>query len=79
MGCSKPLKYVTILISHVFQHFYLQLTWADLYFAAILDYLNYLTKTELVSPYENLRKVVDNVNSIESIKKWIDNRPKTDI
>uniref|UniRef100_A0A182FM24 glutathione transferase n=2 Tax=Anopheles albimanus TaxID=7167 RepID=A0A182FM24_ANOAL len=56
-----------------------KLSWADVYFAAILDYLNYMTKTDLVANHPNLAKVVDNVTSIESIRNWIDKRPKTEI
>lgn len=50
-----------------------------MYFVAILDYLNYMTKSDLVANHPNLQKVVDNVTSIDSIKNWIDKRPQTDI
>ncbi|XP_058456414.1 glutathione S-transferase [Malaya genurostris] len=56
-----------------------KLTWADLYFVAILDYLNYMTKSDLVANHPSLQQVVDNVTSIESIKNWIDKRPSTEI
>lgn len=61
-------------------HFALgKLTWADFYFTAVLDYLNHMTKYDLTEKYPNLKKVVDTVLSIESIKKWIEKRPKTDL
>ncbi|XP_055705974.1 glutathione S-transferase [Phlebotomus papatasi] len=61
-------------------HFALgKLTWADLYFAGILDYLNYMTKTDLTEKYPNLKAVVDNVLGIESIKAWVEKRPVTEV
>lgn len=57
----------------------LQLTWADIYFAGILDYLNYMAKVDLVEKYPNLKAVVDNVVSLEPIKAWLEKRPQTDV
>lgn len=59
--------------------YYSQLTWADMYFVAILDYLNYLTKQDLTAGHENLRKIVDNVMSLECIANWVAKRPVTEI
>ena len=56
-----------------------QLTWADFYFAGIIDYLNYLAKQDLTANHENLRKVIDNVLNEDKIQEWIANRPQTDI
>lgn len=56
-----------------------QTTWADLYFTGISDYFNYMAKFDLTSEYPNLKKVIDNVLSIESIKKWVEKRPKSDL
>ncbi|XP_052873491.1 glutathione S-transferase [Anopheles cruzii] len=55
-----------------------KLSWADIYFTAILDYLGYMTKSDLIANHPNLQRVVDNVTSIESIRNWIDKRPKTE-
>lgn len=55
-----------------------QLTWADFYFTALLDYLNFMTKQDLVANHENLKAVVTNVLEQESIKTWIEKRPKTE-
>jgi prostaglandin-H2 D-isomerase / glutathione transferase len=52
-------------------------TWADVYFAGLNDYMNFMAKQDLTAKYPNLKKVTDNVNSIDSIKKWIAKRPKT--
>ena len=56
-----------------------KLTWADMYFTAVLDYLNYMAKRNLTEGYPNLQKVVDNVLSVDGIKKWVENRPKTEL
>ncbi|CAH1707715.1 unnamed protein product [Chironomus riparius] len=56
-----------------------RLTWADFYFAGIIDYLNYLAKQDLTANHENLRKVVDNVIGQSAVQDWINNRPHTDI
>lgn len=55
------------------------MTWADLYFVAVLDYLNFMAKRDLTAGYPSLKKVVDNVLSLESIKKWVAKRPVTEL
>jgi prostaglandin-H2 D-isomerase / glutathione transferase len=55
-----------------------RLTWADLYFAAIKEYMSFVAKYDLTEKYGNLKKVVDNVMAIDSVKKWVEKRPKTD-
>ena len=57
----------------------LQLTWADFYFAGIIDYLNYLSKQDLTANCENLRRVIDNVTSLDGVQNWINSRPATEI
>lgn len=57
----------------------LQLTWADFYFAGIIDYLNYLAKQDLTVNCENLRKVIENVTSLDGVQNWINSRPATEI
>jgi len=52
-------------------------TWADFYFAGLIDYLNYMAHYDLTAKYPFLKKVVENVHAIESIKKWIAERPET--
>lgn len=56
-----------------------QLTWADFYLAGIIDYLNYLAKQDLTANQPNLRRVIDNVTSLDGVQNWIDQRPATEI
>ncbi|XP_017775172.1 PREDICTED: glutathione S-transferase [Nicrophorus vespilloides] len=56
-----------------------KLTWADFYFVALLDYLNYMTESDLTAKYENLEAVKNNVLSIPAIKEWVETRPKSDL
>lgn len=56
-----------------------QLTWADFYFAGIIDYLNYLAKQDLTANHENLRKVIENVTSLDGVQNWINTRPATEM
>ncbi|CRL03511.1 CLUMA_CG016454, isoform A [Clunio marinus] len=59
-------------------HFALKrLTWVDVYFAGVIDYLNFMAKKDLLTNCPNLQKVVDNVLALEKIKKWVEKRPKT--
>lgn len=54
-------------------------TWADVYFAGILDYLNYLTKINLLENFPNLQECVNNVLENENIKAYIAKRPITEV
>uniref|UniRef100_A0A182YLZ8 glutathione transferase n=1 Tax=Anopheles stephensi TaxID=30069 RepID=A0A182YLZ8_ANOST len=54
-------------------------TWADVYFAGILDYLNYLTKTNLLENFPNLQDVVNKVLDNENVKAYIAKRPITEV
>jgi prostaglandin-H2 D-isomerase / glutathione transferase len=57
-----------------------KLTWADLYFVALHKILILMTKNpDIYSEYPALLRVVENVESIDSIKKWIAERPVTDM
>lgn len=56
-----------------------KLTWADFYFAGIIDYLNYMTKTKLVEKYPSLQKTLDNVMNLDQIKAWVEKRPQTEV
>ncbi|XP_060519304.1 glutathione S-transferase-like [Cylas formicarius] len=53
-----------------------RLTWADLFFVGILDFLNILAQQDLVAAYPNLQAVRKNVLAINSIKAWVAKRPK---
>jgi hypothetical protein len=52
-------------------------TWADLWFTAVLDYLNFMNGKNLIVNYPYLTKVVENTLAIDNIKKWIAKRPHT--
>lgn len=55
-----------------------KLTWADLFFASILELLKLWVGPEILDNYPNLSKVADNVYNLEAIKKWIKTRPVTE-
>ena len=61
-------------------HFALgKLTWADIYFAGILDYLNYMCKKDLIENYPGLKALVESVYAIDAIKAWMEKRPVTEV
>lgn len=53
----------------------LQLTWADLYFLGLLEYLNVMAKGDITEGCPNLQAVINNVLAIPVIKKWVETRP----
>ncbi|XP_011309957.1 glutathione S-transferase [Fopius arisanus] len=55
-----------------------RLTWADLVFAGLLDYLNFMAKFNLIEKYENLKALNEKVLAEPKIKAWVDKRPVTD-
>ncbi|KAI4470699.1 glutathione s-transferase [Holotrichia oblita] len=54
------------------------LTWVDFYFFAMSHIVNFLLGADGYANYKNLQAVVDNVQKIPAIKKWVEVRPKTD-
>lgn len=54
-------------------------TWADVYFAGIVDYLNYLTKINLLENFPNLQECVNKVLENDNIKAYIAKRPITEV
>ncbi|KAK9878742.1 hypothetical protein WA026_023673 [Henosepilachna vigintioctopunctata] len=54
-----------------------RLTWADLYFIALLDYMNQMAKTDIIVDHPNLLAVKNNVLSLPAIKTWIEKRPES--
>lgn len=54
-----------------------QLTWADINFAGILDYVNFMVGFNVIENWPNLKRVVENVSNIDSIKAYLAKRPKT--
>ncbi|XP_043474059.1 glutathione S-transferase-like [Leptopilina heterotoma] len=55
------------------------LSMADLTFVALLDYLNYMAKYDIIEDYENLKKLKETVLAVPQIKEWVAKRPKTDL
>ncbi|CAG9763047.1 unnamed protein product [Ceutorhynchus assimilis] len=53
-----------------------KLTWADLFFAAIVDFTTYIYGADFIAKYPNLVRVRSNVTSIPAIRAWIARRPK---
>lgn len=54
------------------------LSWADLTFVALLDYLNYMKKEDITEKYENLKQLKQKVLEIPNIKTWIEKRPPSE-
>uniref|UniRef100_UPI00143C0107 glutathione S-transferase-like n=1 Tax=Bombus vancouverensis nearcticus TaxID=2705178 RepID=UPI00143C0107 len=51
------------------------LSWADLTFVALLDYLNFMYKSDLIENYVNLKLLEKKVLLLPKIKNWIERRP----
>lgn len=54
------------------------LSWADLTFVAILDYLNFMNNSDLIEKYENLKQLKEKVLNLPAIKSWVAKRPESD-
>jgi len=58
---------------------WLQLTWADIFFIAIQQYLDAMVKFEVVEKYPNLKALKEKVRAIPQIAAWLAKAPKTDM
>lgn len=56
-----------------------KLTWADFFFASMLELFKIIIGPEVLSKYPNLKKVADNVYNLDAIKAWMKKRPVTDM
>lgn len=54
-----------------------RLTWADLFLAAVEVYFSFCAEIDITKNAPNLKKIIEKVSKIESIKKWVEKRPKT--
>ncbi|XP_015519132.2 glutathione S-transferase-like isoform X1 [Neodiprion virginianus] len=54
------------------------LSWADLLFVAMLDYINFMAKTDVIGKYENLKQLKTKVLDLPKIKAWVEKRPHSD-
>ncbi|XP_047360630.1 glutathione S-transferase-like [Vespa velutina] len=53
------------------------LSWADFTFVALLDYLNFMAKSNIIEKYDNLKALQEKVLNIPAIKKWVEKHPET--
>lgn len=53
------------------------LSWADFTFVALLDYLNFMSKSNIIEKYDNLKALQEKVLNIPAIKKWVEKHPET--
>jgi glutathione S-transferase len=51
------------------------LTWADLFFVAILDYLNFMAEIDLLEGRPNMQALKKKVLAVPQIKTWVEKRP----
>ncbi|XP_053980880.1 uncharacterized protein LOC128877527 [Hylaeus volcanicus] len=55
------------------------LTWADLTFVALLDYLNFMMKSDIIEKFDNLKQLRDKVLALPAIKAWVAKRPQSEL
>lgn len=53
------------------------LTWADLTFVSLLEYFNFMVKSDLIENYKNLKQLEQTVNNVPAIKSYLAKRPKS--
>ena len=63
-----------------------KLSWVDFYFAATVEYIKYMMvwierkeKEEVIAEFPHLTALYEKVLNLESIKKWIQERPEESI
>ncbi|XP_050501693.1 glutathione S-transferase-like isoform X2 [Diabrotica virgifera virgifera] len=54
-----------------------KLTWADLFFVALLQYFQFMLGKDLVENSPNLKKLKEKVLALPNIKAWVEKRPET--
>lgn len=54
-----------------------KLSWADLVFVSLLDYLNFMAGYDIIEKAHNLKALKDKVLAEPRIKAWVAKRPKT--
>ncbi|XP_075215811.1 glutathione S-transferase-like [Lycorma delicatula] len=55
-----------------------KLSWGDIYFVAIIDYLNFMLQLDITEKHQYMTALRDKVVNIPKIKAWIAKRPETD-
>lgn len=56
-----------------------QLSWADLYFAAVSDYLSYMHGSDITADYPNVKSLKEMVYALPKIKAWVEKRPNSEL
>ncbi|XP_060876817.1 glutathione S-transferase-like [Metopolophium dirhodum] len=89
---SKAAKYVTLVNETIpynmerFENIVVEnngyfvngkLSWADLFFVGILDYLKFRSEIDLLKDRPNLQALREKVLAVPKIKSWIEKRPST--
>ncbi|XP_012264442.2 uncharacterized protein LOC105690872 [Athalia rosae] len=54
-----------------------KVTWADINYVSLHDYFCAMLERDIVEGYPNLKKLVNEINSIPNIKAYLEKRPKT--
>lgn len=63
------------MMTHLPFAFLFQLSWADIFFAGIIEYLSSMCGSDIVKPYPTLKSLAEQVYSNEKIKAYIAQRP----
>lgn len=53
------------------------LSWADLTFVSLLEYFNFMMKSDLIENYKNLKQLEQTVHNVPAIKSYLAKRPKS--
>uniref|UniRef100_A0A1Y1MW73 glutathione transferase n=2 Tax=Photinus pyralis TaxID=7054 RepID=A0A1Y1MW73_PHOPY len=54
-----------------------KLTWADIHFVGILDYLSFMTGKTIIAGYPGLQNLEKTILNLPGIKEWVAKRPVT--
>jgi glutathione S-transferase len=55
------------------------MSWADVYFLGISDYLSKMYGSDIAADYPNIKALFVNVSSQPKIKAWLEKRPVTEM
>lgn len=56
-----------------------KLSWGDLYFVSVGEYMSFIAGVDLFEPYPTLKALKEKIQSFPKIKEWIEKRPQTDM
>ncbi|CAB0013403.1 unnamed protein product, partial [Nesidiocoris tenuis] len=78
--CESDWLWILLSTSAIFgprRRLVMRLSWADVYFVAILGYFSYMIKDDICKKYEHIRDLRDRIHDIPNIKAWVESRPVT--